>query len=1202
MGLLELNLAGGYEVRHAGEPVSFRTRKALAMLAYLCLEPGMHSREQLAGLLWPESEPDAARANLRTTLMYLRKPLKHEWDESAAKPHLHVERQAIGFNFDSDYRLDLDHWRTLSQEGDSEEMVDLLTSAAGSLMSGFSVSNAGPFEDWLRDQRAQWRSDLVRWLDRVSENLLEQKLDREAEQVARRWIELDPFDERANRRLMRIQLAAGDRAGALRTFETLRERLQEEMQIEPMPDTQALAERIRQDRGRPRPVGTPHPSAEQGPLARLPFVGREDPHSRLVRALHAARQRGAQVAIIEGVAGIGKTRLAREFLEWARSESATILTGGGREAGAPAAYQPIVEALRPAVADLVDGKNALGDVWLEELARIFPEILEQRPELEVSGSDPARAMRLYESVAKVVARLSRDHPLILFVDDLHWVDSTSLDVFAYLARRALEDRQSFMLLGCVRTEQLAAVDVDSRAAAWIRSVDRDVPVERIVLKQLTGANTRALLERIMGSGHDLRPAEEEFIEWIHEESRGHPFFLAETLKAMLDKGLLQSDPDQGSITLASELRQGDVARKLNSEGLLPHGVKEIVRDRLEGLPANAMDLLSAGAILGHEFQFDHVTQISGLEGRDALHTLDKILRRGLWIEENEQELLYSFSHDKIRDVVYSEAGSERRRLYHRRALRHLSERAAAEAELARHAEGAGLGEEAFDLRLQAGRAAMSIPAVQAARSQFELARRLVMEQPGVRESLDPDQLKDLFHELGRALELMNEWDQAREVYSEYLEWARSEGHADDEALALIRLAGIGLLSAVGLDRSEELLRKAVRVARASDLLLAEAEAQINLSRKHFLTSKRTRAIEEAQRALDLAEKLDDHELLARSLNVLSYAMQYERPADEAVEIAERARDLYAGIGDRPMEIDCAVRIGSLRQFAGQIEQAIAFFERAIEESEEIENDWGTINALNHAACAYIDRGELGRAMAAAEKSVELARSRPKIPLVVNCLDSLGFTYRIVGRHHEAVAAHEEALNVAQERTPEQFAFGIACQLCADYIALGDWDAASRQLERAHKSVSYSWIHRIDVEPYLVQLLLKSGEAEAAERVSARLAEAAEGNPRLRVPLSRCEARVAAAAGHWKEVVRSLEEGLISAVQLDLVWPRFVVIRELVSALSALGEQEAAEARELEARQLLDKLETTLPAGPERETFKAAMDSHLFELLEHEEQG
>jgi len=103
MGRLSLTLLGAPEVRHAGRVVTFPTRKALALLAYLAAEGGRHSREKLTALFWPESDARHGRGALRTTLNHLRGVLEEETGES----HLIVEHGAVGLNFVSDVDLDL---------------------------------------------------------------------------------------------------------------------------------------------------------------------------------------------------------------------------------------------------------------------------------------------------------------------------------------------------------------------------------------------------------------------------------------------------------------------------------------------------------------------------------------------------------------------------------------------------------------------------------------------------------------------------------------------------------------------------------------------------------------------------------------------------------------------------------------------------------------------------------------------------------------------------------------------------------------------------------------------------------------------------------------------------------------------------------------------------------------------------------------
>jgi DNA-binding SARP family transcriptional activator len=105
MGQLNLSLLGTPEVRHAGQVLTFRTRKALALLIYLVVKGGKHSREKLTALFWPESDEEHSRATLRSTLVYVRTTLGEM--SNPAMPHLLIEHDAIGFNFASDFDLDL---------------------------------------------------------------------------------------------------------------------------------------------------------------------------------------------------------------------------------------------------------------------------------------------------------------------------------------------------------------------------------------------------------------------------------------------------------------------------------------------------------------------------------------------------------------------------------------------------------------------------------------------------------------------------------------------------------------------------------------------------------------------------------------------------------------------------------------------------------------------------------------------------------------------------------------------------------------------------------------------------------------------------------------------------------------------------------------------------------------------------------------
>lgn len=1198
MGLLELNLLGSPQVLHAGEELHFRSRKAVALLAYLCLEPGAHTRARLAGLLWPESDSKSARANLRSTLMYLRKPLRHEEESDELQPHLMVERGEIEFNRESDYALDLDAWRQLPAEPEPEALAALLERGAVVLMEGFNVSDAGPFEEWLRGRQERWQLELSETLDRLSQELQQHRQNRLANELVSRWLELDPFAEVAYRRRMELQLAQSQATAALQTYAQLRELLQDELGVEPAPATQELAERVRRARDRSeRPSSGP---GVRSPLKQLPFVGRQQAQDELIQAYKSTRAQEPQVAVLAGEAGIGKSRLAEEFAHWAGADGAQVLRAGGSEAAAPRPYQELVDALRPTIADVLQLDAGLGEVWLRELARLFPEIQEDRPGLEPATGDPTRTVRLYESVNRLISQLAQAKPVLLFLDDLQWLDPASLDLLAYLAGRWHEQGQRIMLLACVRSEALRASahseGVDS-IAAWLRSLARQAAVHRIEVGRLSESEASALLERLFEGGDpDRRMA--ELTRWLLRETQGHPFYLAETLQALAEEELLQERQQDGAvrIELAQNLQAGRVERTMEARNLLPRGVKDVVRSRLERLPPHAMELLAAGSVLAGEFEFDWARQVADLDQQAALKALDAIESADLWrphAADARSASTFAFSHDKIRDVVYTEAGSTRRRLFHSNAYRLLKSQDANPSQLAHHANQAGKFAAAFRHATAAGRIAMETPAVRAALPQFELARRLLAEQTAVNQELEVEQISDLYRELARAYELTNAWDQARAVYREYLGWTRERGLRALESRALARLAGVDLL-ALGEDyaQTEELLNQAISVARQADDRSAEAEAHATLSHMHFIASDRDQATEHAEIAVDLAEGIDDRRLLAQSLNALSYAIGLRRPAERVVAVAGRARDLFAELDDTPMEIDCAVRVGTGYQLAGSIAKAEGVLEQAIQTSREIENDWGLMNGLNHIASVHLDRGRLGAALQAAQESVAVARDQEGVPLIVNSLNSLGFVQRCLGQLERAVACHREARELAVHNAPPQFGANIAAQLCADYWLLDDRQQAAEALDHALTTHDHAWIYRFDVEPLVVAVLLDLERGTEARAAVERLAVAAQGNPRLQLPLHRCRALLEAKESGVDAQLEQLYAGLQCASDLELEWPRWELLVDLVVALRGADRDEELQAAEDDATKLQRQLESSLEPGPAREAFRQSSTVRL----------
>src|SRR5258706_2886908 len=183
MGRLILRLLGTPEVSHAEKRLTLQTRKVLALLAYLAVEQGVHSRDKITALLWPESHEERGKASLRRALAYLRESLNepsHEHSGHVPVPSTHVlvKHHTLSFNFASDFEIDTQTLQTAFTLARRRSSGDLRTHLAhlqmaascyrGNFLDGLSLPDAPDFEDWLLLQRESWRRQANTVFDRPS--------------------------------------------------------------------------------------------------------------------------------------------------------------------------------------------------------------------------------------------------------------------------------------------------------------------------------------------------------------------------------------------------------------------------------------------------------------------------------------------------------------------------------------------------------------------------------------------------------------------------------------------------------------------------------------------------------------------------------------------------------------------------------------------------------------------------------------------------------------------------------------------------------------------------------------------------------------------------------------------------------------------------------------------------------------------------
>ena len=671
-GRLRVAVLGPPEVIRDGIRLTFSLRKAQALLLYLTVEGGMHSRSKLAAFLWPDSEAYTARTALRNALTLLRSLLE-------ASPVTHspliTQQDAIGLNPQAPLELDLavvqQTWKEVQQlstmpaEPQRTALVarvqHALSLVHGLFLDDFWLGEEAPFDEWVLQQQQKWQIRLHLLCDRLSfwqEAGGELEL---AQATLVRWLALNPLSEEAYRRLMRVHLARGDASAALQVYTTCRARLAQELQVEPSVETINLEAHIRATATRfPRGRASIAKCQQSGDLI-TPLVGRTSTFTRLVSCYQQAQQGQPQTMLLVGEAGIGKTRLASEWIRWAQAQGAEVLSGHAFELEARLPYQPLVEALRLRLEEENVPEDLQDNLWLAELTLLLPELHVRYPDLPVPIPDEQMGkLRLFEAVAQLLDALARRAPLVLFLDDLHWLDGASLDLVHYLGRYWKEHSSRVLLLGTVRLDQLK---LNLPLLAQLVDLRRDLPISEVTLQPLSQEETLKLLEVIMEKGnHGMRnervaPELVTLSNWLFAYTRGQPLYLLETLKLFRDREWLVPRLGADNIWRLELVVNVDtiVAQKRTGYELLPPSVRAMILARLSRLTYPAQQLVMASAVLGSEISMQLLWQVIGLEVQDGIEALEEAIKSGILYEETASEPGgYGFSHKLIRKVIYTE--------------------------------------------------------------------------------------------------------------------------------------------------------------------------------------------------------------------------------------------------------------------------------------------------------------------------------------------------------------------------------------------------------------------------------------------------------------------------------------------------------------------------------------------------------------------
>jgi tetratricopeptide (TPR) repeat protein/tRNA A-37 threonylcarbamoyl transferase component Bud32 len=820
-------------------------------------------------------------------------------------------------------------------------------------------------------------------------------------------------------------------------------------------------------------VPVPRPVA----VREIQLIDRVEEMSLLRQAVDRAVRGEGGLVFLYGEAGIGKTRLARELGAYARLRGMQVLYGR-----CPALFR--MDGVPPYVLWNEVVKDFLQNCTPEQLYKVigyYPaEVCKLVPEVRQKlGTIPQSLPispeherdRLFEAVCQFIINISKEHPLLVVLDDLQWTDQSSLLMLHYLARGV--SKESLLLLGDYRDTE---IDEAHALSPVLTELNRERLLQSIQLKRMSLNDISEMIRQILEQDEVPR----EFCELVYEKTRGNPFFAEEVIRSLKEEEVIYRDGNKWKIREVSKIE-------------FPKTVKSVIKARISRLDDECQNVLTTASFVGNDFSFEALRGATGVEEDKLLELLEKLLKTGLIKEKLIRgEDVFSFADVVVRDVVHEEVsllrhkklhntvGCALERVYATNVDEHLGE-------LAYHFLEAGDKEKALNYFLRAGERAAKVYANGEVVSYLQSALGLLEDREG-----ESRKKACVLERLGDTKKLTGEYDAGVKYWTDaLLLWEKLDEKETTAALHR-KMANVFWSNLGDKERAREHHQKALKIleAEAESVELARLYEDMAAMICMGATGNLTEARSWAEKAVELAKRLNAHEVIARSYASLGEILGMSGEEEKAAECMDKALRMALDNG----YLDTALWVYTDTGFLPpeQHEKHLEYLEKGFELAKKV----GDLSWMSWLGCnlagTCIGMGNMDKAVHLLEESVALDRKGNYITHLPMSLDHLGFAYQILGEWDKSEQYYQEALSISKKVDDYQAiggAFGFLGWFNFDkgeYIKAREFFEKMYEVIEKHGATAFL----IGSSRFVIATYVELGEKEKAENLLDKMQEMA----------------------------------------------------------------------------------------------------------------
>ncbi|MCD4707575.1 MAG: diguanylate cyclase [Candidatus Sabulitectum sp.] len=734
--------------------------------------------------------------------------------------------------------------------------------------------------------------------------------------------------------------------------------------------------------GRDR-IGVPISEMRSLVIPTREIVGRSIELSKVASSVELSSDIHGRVFCISGEIGVGKSRLAGEIVDMDKFKSLKFLGSILSATTLSIPYFPFRELIRSIVR--IDGGLCLSNIpraYRIELAKIVPELTDSIGEStgEVLFVDK---FRLFEGVRRLLEQQVVKNPFIISIDNIHWADEGSLELLHYTIRAFHNSPILFLLI--YRIEE-----ADRKCFKRIlNDMSREGLYTQITLKPLDIPDVSRMLSLIIDRTPPL-----ELTEYIYKKTGGNPFFIEELMKSLHESGALHWGNDMW------KFREDRV-------DVIPHSIKDVIDRKLDFVSAEARNLIEHAAVIGREFCFSFLLEITDWNEGQLFDLMDEALRTGLLKEYSGER--YFFPEDVIREVVYNGMNKARRQRFHltiaeKQLALHRERGEEAIEDLSLHFYLGGNAEKALEYSISAGDKARESYAYREAVEYYDRAI------DSFKTNCTVPNRKNIKCLMNRAVAL-NVLGESEKAVHELQKVIRQSIKISDRELEIDGLLHLckPYLDTAEYEKALEKAEEAEKISREINNMKKVADALDNCGLSYWHLGRYHEAVKYYLESLKILEKMGGKSASPATLNNIGAACwnlgEYNRAMDyfkNSLEIAER-------IGDLKTNAASLNNCGLVHWGFCEYRKALEYFMRSLEISEKTGNRNSAAMNLNNIGKAHELFSEYSKSLEFFNRSLAITRETGDRRTESTILANMGDINRILGKYKTSLEFISDSL-------------------------------------------------------------------------------------------------------------------------------------------------------------------------------------------------